>query len=53
MEKLKIGKNLKGIPQYITMEDLKEISKNMETKKSTFSNQQWAKIRKLVKKFIK
>ena len=50
--KFNIGKNLRGVKEYLTYERLVEISGNMPFYKEKFSNQQWAKIRKLIKKEV-
>ena len=46
--KYSIGKNNKGIKQFITHESLEIL--NITRDKGKFSNQQWAKIRKLMKR---
>lgn len=50
--KYNIGKNLKGIKEFITHERLVEVSGNKPFYKEKFSNQQWAKVRKLIKKEV-
>ena len=46
--KHKIGKNRLGEIQYITTAQLKELADIYD--KGKYTNQQWAKIRKLIKK---
>lgn len=46
--KHKIGKNNLGTIEYLTTEQLKEVADTYN--KGKFTNQQWAKIRKLIKK---
>jgi len=46
--KHKIGKNNLGEIQFITTEQLKEVADTYD--KGKFTNQQWAKIRKLIKR---
>jgi len=48
MIKHKIGKNRLGTIEYLTVEQLKEVADTYN--KGKFTNQQWAKIRKLIKK---
>jgi hypothetical protein len=48
MIKHKIGKNRLGTIEYLTTEQLKEVADTYD--KGKFTNQQWAKIRKLIKK---
>lgn len=48
--KYSVGKNNRGVKTYITHEDLVAISENIVGSKGKFNNQQWAKIRKLMKK---
>lgn len=50
--KYSIGKNNQGVKTYITHEDLVAISKNIAGSKGKFNNQQWGKIRKLIKKEV-
>ena len=46
--KYSIGKNNKGIKQFITHESLEILNNTRD--KGKFTNQQWAKIRKLIKR---
>ena len=46
--KHKIGKNSLGTIEYITKAELKKLADNHD--KGKYTNQQWAKIRKLIKK---
>ena len=48
MIKHKIGKNRLSTIEYITTERLKEVADTYD--KGKYTNQQWAKIRKLIKK---
>jgi hypothetical protein len=48
--KYSIGKSAQGTKEFITHEDLVAISKDIIGSKGKFNNQQWAKIRKLIKK---
>lgn len=48
--KYPIGKSTQGMKTFITHEDLVAISKDQAGSKGKFNNQQWAKIRKLMKK---
>lgn len=50
--KYPIGKSLQGSKEFITHEELVVISKDIAGSKSKFNNQQWAKIRKLIKKEV-
>ena len=45
----KIGKNYEGVVLYLTEDELKAISRG-EVDKKTFTAQQWAKIKKIIKK---
>lgn len=50
--KYSIGKNNQGVKTFITHEDLVAISTDLAGSKGKFNNQQWAKIRKLIKKEV-
>ena len=45
-----IGKDNKGTKTFITTDGLIDAKSNPSGAKSKYSNQQWAKIRKLIKK---
>jgi len=48
--KFKIGKDNQGVTLFITEEELEHIRKTGYSMRSQYTNQQWAKIRKLLKK---
>lgn len=50
--KYPIGKSNQGMKTFITHDDLVAISKDPRGSKGKFNNQQWAKIRKLIKKEV-
>lgn len=52
MIKFKIGRDNDGVITFLTHEDLVTISKDKTSFKSKYNNQQWAKIRKLIKKEV-
>jgi len=45
-----IGENRLGVKEYITHQYLRDIYEYPKNYKDKFTNQQWAKIRKLIKK---
>jgi hypothetical protein len=45
-----IGKDRQGRKTFITTDDLADAKVNTAVAKSKYNNQQWAKIRKLIKK---
>lgn len=47
---IKIGRGKDGSVLYLTIEELQEIKTTGSSIKTKFSNQQWAKIRKLLKR---
>lgn len=48
--KYKIGKDNQGVSHYITEEELADLHKIGYAGRSQYTNQQWAKIRKILKK---
>ena len=52
MNEFYIGKNNKGVKEYITRQYLRDIYEYPRNYKDKFSNQQWAKIRKHIKKEV-
>jgi hypothetical protein len=50
MIKHRIGKNRLGVLEYLSAEELEEVYRFPRRFEGKFTNQQWAKIRKLIKK---
>ena len=50
MIKHRIGKNNLGVLEYLSAEELEEVYRFPRRFAGKFTNQQWAKIRKLIKK---
>lgn len=48
--KYRVGKDYQGVTLYITEEELEELHKIGYAGRSQYTSQQWAKIRKILKK---